>query len=50
MIQVQFTDEGKLHTVTFSGEDAEKWSKQFIKTLIINNEEGANITWIVKQI
>lgn len=29
MIQVQFTDEGKLHTVTFSGEDAFMWADKF---------------------
>lgn len=33
MIQVQFTDEGKLHTVTFSGEDAKEWAHKFTNML-----------------
>ena len=29
MIQIIFTDKGKIHTVTFSGEDAEYWAEKF---------------------
>lgn len=37
MIQIVFTDNGKVHTVTFSGEDAKYWANRFEEVLFNKN-------------
>lgn len=47
MIQIVFTDNGKVHTVTFSGDEAKEWAERFTAVLARQNNDGANITWEV---
>ena len=34
MYQVKYSDSGKLHVVTFSGDEAKKWMEKFLSILI----------------